>query len=744
MSDMILRLELLSDALPGGGASTSTGADRDIALDANGLPWIPARRVKGLLKLAGRDLVDAGKISNQELVSVFGDDGGHEGSLRLSNGCLDGHATIARFVRKTSSTPSLAKVFPLERVVDEFTTIRAQTAIAFDEGTPGVAKRGSLRTSRVLRRGTAFTFTVDLPREHASVLETCCKVARHAGSSWTRGLGEVRFTLHDESGTKTSPGSKSVVQHGTTGSLCLRVEPLEPLVVTGAVQDGNVTETFLRGSQVRGALARSLMDHPRFKQVFLSPGLLFSNCYPIRGERQYLPVPASIVVEKHSRTLHDLASMDAVEADTSDLQVKNLTGFVNVEGRAIETLSIDTAIEFHHRRSSDRAVGHVESKQSSPYDDTGNFFHYEAILPRTTLAFAGLVEGEPGLLDVISTTVGNGIALSFGKSKGVQYGTCKVTIDPGLAPRRAVRTDHPINGANRLVATFLSDTIVKNDKGFPTCNKDDLLAAFRSSAGLDDAGIATSVAAAFIKNTAVGGFSDAWGLPKLQHVAVARGSVLVIDVKRVDGNGVPNVNVPRRLFVGERCQEGFGECVVNWHGNDDVMLVNLPDVGAPEEAFKDPRVKVLATRLLIDAITENLLPTARKHGNGAKSVSRTFIHRLERVIERAGSHEDIQESIKDFKDEAKEKFNKLCDALYYEKFSINKKKPGFLKNEFSSLVNGARPDARDPTVRDFVTRTCGITEDYAHGEEFTLYKTYALAVLRHARLAQKAGGGKNP
>ncbi|MGI8912229.1 MAG: RAMP superfamily CRISPR-associated protein, partial [Chloroflexota bacterium] len=53
-----LRLELLSDAAPGSGAGGPL-VDRDVVVDELGLPVLPGRRLKGLLREACQEVQEA-------------------------------------------------------------------------------------------------------------------------------------------------------------------------------------------------------------------------------------------------------------------------------------------------------------------------------------------------------------------------------------------------------------------------------------------------------------------------------------------------------------------------------------------------------------------------------------------------------------------------------------------------------------------------------------------------------------
>ena len=79
-----LELTLLSDALPGAGEFVGGYVDRDIIYDLFGLPYIPSKRMKGILKNSARDLEDCGLLRNN-LNEIFGNPGITDNYFTLSN-----------------------------------------------------------------------------------------------------------------------------------------------------------------------------------------------------------------------------------------------------------------------------------------------------------------------------------------------------------------------------------------------------------------------------------------------------------------------------------------------------------------------------------------------------------------------------------------------------------------------------------------------------------------------------------
>ena len=92
MSELDLNIELLSDTLVGSGEGWGVTIDSDIVFDKYGLPYIPAKRIKGCLResaLEVLEMFEQAKIdfaSEEEFDTLFGKVGQAEsGVLSFSN-----------------------------------------------------------------------------------------------------------------------------------------------------------------------------------------------------------------------------------------------------------------------------------------------------------------------------------------------------------------------------------------------------------------------------------------------------------------------------------------------------------------------------------------------------------------------------------------------------------------------------------------------------------------------------------
>ncbi|AKB58683.1 RAMP superfamily CRISPR-associated protein [Methanosarcina barkeri] len=213
MAVFTFNLELLSDTLIGSGEGWGATIDTDVVFDDFGLPYIPARRVKGCLRESALEVVEMfeqSKIdfaSRDDLDTLFGKAGQNEaGALSFSN-CYPGDYSLNKqwIEWLISEYPG---IFSKDAILDTFTSIRQQTAVNKNDNQDsstkkGVAEKASLRTSRVLDKGIKFSGSIEssfeLENRLFDFLVFAVRNLRYMGTNRNRGLGSVLCTLTDES-----------------------------------------------------------------------------------------------------------------------------------------------------------------------------------------------------------------------------------------------------------------------------------------------------------------------------------------------------------------------------------------------------------------------------------------------------------------------------------------------------------------------------------------------------------------
>jgi hypothetical protein len=202
MISVWLWFELESEAVFGRGSSVPGLVDQEIALDADGCPYLHGRTLKGLLSEACADLLYAlGEPSTggrwtrvaDRLFGVPGSDLTTQGILHVSHANLPG--ALGQAIRQEVD----AGFWKREDVTASLTTIRQQTAL-FTDGAPD---KSTLRTARVILRGVLFAARLNfhaetLTDDEKGLIAACVKGLRRAGTARNRGRGRLRAWLEDD------------------------------------------------------------------------------------------------------------------------------------------------------------------------------------------------------------------------------------------------------------------------------------------------------------------------------------------------------------------------------------------------------------------------------------------------------------------------------------------------------------------------------------------------------------------
>lgn len=199
---LVLKLELLGDAVFGRGDGVAGLIDQDVAHDALGLPFLHGRGVKGLLRARCQEVLSALELAlppnrmhvfRQAEAYLFGRPGSDlhaDAALAFGPACLSEELAraLAPLIAKGRLTP--------HDTLTALTYIRRQTRI--DEST-GAAKEDTLRSVRVLRSGLVFRAPIYAPAEWApcarGLLAAGVMAVRRVGARRARGMGQARAAL---------------------------------------------------------------------------------------------------------------------------------------------------------------------------------------------------------------------------------------------------------------------------------------------------------------------------------------------------------------------------------------------------------------------------------------------------------------------------------------------------------------------------------------------------------------------
>lgn len=174
-------ITFLSDWHAGSGLGTGADADTVVIKDANHLPYLPGKTIKGLLKDVLIDIQELQpNIVSMELINkYFGfetkEKETHTGSLFFSNAEL----------------PDKERTEMTEELVPFLYRNIASTRIEDN----GIAQVGSLRTMEVCIPLSIEGFVEGVETADKTVFEYAFKMLRHLGSNRNRGLGRCSIKI---------------------------------------------------------------------------------------------------------------------------------------------------------------------------------------------------------------------------------------------------------------------------------------------------------------------------------------------------------------------------------------------------------------------------------------------------------------------------------------------------------------------------------------------------------------------
>jgi CRISPR-associated protein Csx10 len=193
-------IRLISDALIGSGEGYGALIDSDVVFDDAGIPYIPARRIKGMLRDSAEEAFEIIKIGFPSFLKVdlikelFGAPGLTESArISIANFYIYEYEKNYKWFNYYCSDKNIGKYISKDLIINSFTNLRKQTTIA-----DGVAKKNSLRTIRVVNKGITFSGEIEISDNNSELkklLVLSCLNLKYIGTKRKRGLGEVECSV---------------------------------------------------------------------------------------------------------------------------------------------------------------------------------------------------------------------------------------------------------------------------------------------------------------------------------------------------------------------------------------------------------------------------------------------------------------------------------------------------------------------------------------------------------------------
>lgn len=580
-----IRIKLLSDTCIASGEVYNSSIDTDVCYDSHGLPYIPAKRIKGCLRESALELKDFGVAEfNQDgkdmLVEVFGDEGYKPSAFQISSAKLIGYDDYISDLDLADPSYALPQT-----VLNQFSYIRYQTKI--DEVT-GTAKDTSLRAIRVMNKDLEFEAEIDFPPMYENIIRMCCQNLRNMGANRTRGMGEIMATLVDDD--CKSEGQVAKVEWDDSKSYCrlgYNIILKSPALFKSVAGGQTKTVQYIDGAKIIGMIAQGMGDD--FVDFMSQRSLICSNAYVSEGKERYTPIAASNYhVKNNKNQLRDKAYSNSAQAGIDEnLQLCQISGwFVNSDtDNVINKQTVDTEIHYHHSRPKDKSKGRVANSGDNGKDG-GAFFQMESV--SAGQVFSGFITGTKEQLKQVYDIFTAKPSQRIGYSKTSEYGDVLVeltSIEEACDVAPVMK--------NQFVIKLNSPTIICNENGMYSTNELELVKYVAAKLNVNSNDLV--VKNRFLNYKMVGGFNVTWGYKKPVLYAFDMGTVLVLETK--SGESI-DVSPILNSFIGERCSEGYGEIVcydVPDRYDKTVANLNSEEKKTTSKQYKTDLISKIAT-----------------------------------------------------------------------------------------------------------------------------------------------------
>lgn len=213
-----IEIEVLSPLHLGSGRADIV-IDAEVVHDKYGLPYFPAKRLKGLLFESAVEMAEISRekwFTVDEVKQLFGQENADQSAFTIENFYLENYASIKEDWKYLNS--KYHGIFTREEVLETYTDLRYMTSIDKETGT---TKDGSLHNMRIVDAGTVFKGMISLNDESPKnklIIEYALKNLRFAGAKRNRGCGAIvcKFNSALDSVKKDKKSAKKQKQKGNT------------------------------------------------------------------------------------------------------------------------------------------------------------------------------------------------------------------------------------------------------------------------------------------------------------------------------------------------------------------------------------------------------------------------------------------------------------------------------------------------------------------------------------------------
>ena len=458
---MEISIKLLSDLCCYSGEVYNTTVDTDVVYDDYGLPYIPAKRLKGCIREAALELYEMGLLPHYN--AIFGKEGSDASAFTISNAKLKNYEEIVNGLNQFEKADFVNQ----QKVLSLYTYLRTQTAVDTNTGT---AIENSLRTLRVLKKGLIFHADVDLKNnDYAEEFKNAVSMVKHMGVSRTRGLGLVELKVENSLATSVDHVLFKENELKDENKISYTIHLHSPLICKSAQGNQAKTEDYIVGSKVLGLIARS-MGNDAYQKVMND--IVVSNAYVSLDGNRSLPGRNSLQkIKNQSYVDGKMEIVDMMYFKNDNDKEQRTPANIDYMSDQNEVLSVEKQISYHHQRPSDKSIGRATSRE-------GQFYQLASICEAQT--FKGIIYANRETAKQIMDSVSKLGQVRMGYGRNSEFGQIDFTLD---SVEDARNKETLIHDADLLLA---SDVILYNDNGMLVADVNVLKDYLNSYFGVDD------------------------------------------------------------------------------------------------------------------------------------------------------------------------------------------------------------------------------------------------------------------
>ena len=626
----VLTITLCSDLCAGSGYAYAGVIDSDICYDDFGLPYIPAKRLKGCMRESAQSIL-YDFISQEDVDKLFGAAGEKScGLLAINNARITNYDKIVEELKALKKNGSEVVAYSSQQeILNQFTQIKAQTSI--DEN--GVADDNTLRYTRVVKQYSPITnkplvFETEITLMQATtdleeILEKIALATRNIGMHRNRGMGSVTCKLVFDKEIEENTIKSSAIENKKTQEesqwvvLSYQLKNSQPLMLGS--NDDQASETCIRGQRVLGVLAGTYLasketsaQDQTFVDLFLAGQAIFTNLVPYKNGQAYYPAPLFLNQLKKTKKIVNTQFSYTGDANeeydpSNGNQPKKLKGkyvFFDDKNRA-DIAEVEQTMIYHHSHYKKNADG-VE----------GILYTQSAV--QENQCYTGQVYVKEQYASVVKDLLEKS-EFCFGRSRSAQYGKC-VLLNK-IENKNIEKVFFNGKKGQTVMVTLLSDGIFQSTKGTGySIYYDDLQKAVAEELGIEADQTEQEKFHSMIQTKELNGYQTMWNLHKQTVPAVAAGSVFVYRLQS-------DIKITKR-FIGEKNLEGYGQICIFDLNTMQYRVENSTDDNKKNTekktneqmqiVIKEEAVKKLVINNLVESIKEKLKLKAAKEATKEK------------------------------------------------------------------------------------------------------------------------------